>query len=64
MVTVQLISIFVFTTEIVESLYFLNFKSLAIFCGCTAGFVSDLVRNPKDRFSHNLAYIISSTARD
>ena len=25
--------------------------SLAIFCGCTARFVSDLVGNTKDRFS-------------
>ena len=30
-----------------------NFKPLAIFCGCTARFVSELVRNPEDRFSHN-----------
>ena len=29
-------------------------KPLAIFCGCTARFVSDLVGNP-DRFSHNEA---------
>ena len=28
-------------------------NSLAIFCGCTARFVSDLVGNPGDRFSHN-----------
>ena len=27
-----------------------NFKPLAIFCGCTAKFVSDLVGIPKDRF--------------
>ena len=27
-----------------------------IFCGCTAGFVSDLVGNPKDRFSHDMAH--------
>ena len=26
---------------------------LSIFCGCTAWFVSDLVGNPEDRFSHN-----------
>ena len=26
---------------------------LAIFCGCTAWFVWDLVGNPEDRFSHN-----------
>ena len=32
-----------------------NSKSLNIFCGCTARFVSDLVRNPEDRFSHNEA---------
>ena len=35
-----------------------NFKPLAIFCGCTALFVSDLVGNPEDRFSHNEAYIV------
>ena len=34
-----------------------NFKPLAIFCGCTAWFVSDLVGNPEDRFSHNQAHI-------
>ena len=35
-----------------------NFKLLAIFCGCTAWFVSDLVGNPEDRFSHNEAHIV------
>ena len=30
---------------------------LAIFSGCTARFVSDLVENPEDRFSHNEAHI-------
>ena len=34
-----------------------NFKSLAIFYNCTARFVSDLVENPEDRFSHNEAHI-------
>ena len=34
-----------------------NFKPLAIFRGCTARFVSDLVGNPEDRFSHNEAHI-------
>ena len=29
-----------------------NFKPLAILCGCTAEFVSDLVGNLEDRFSH------------
>ena len=33
-----------------------NFNSLAIFCGCTAQFVSGLVGNPEDRFSHNEAH--------
>ena len=27
-----------------------NFKPLAILCGCTARFVSDLIRNPKTGF--------------
>ena len=29
------------------------YKPLAIFFGCTAWFVSDLVVNPEDRFSHD-----------
>ena len=33
-------------------------SSPAIFSGCTAWFVSDLVGNPEDRFSHNEAQII------
>ena len=42
----QLISAFVFATKIVHTLYFLNPKvqSLALFCGCTATFVSNLVK--------------------
>ena len=35
-----------------------NFKPLAIFCGCTAQFVSDQVGNPEDRFSHDEAQSI------
>ena len=38
----------------------LNFKPLAIFYGCTAQFVSELVRNPKDRFSNDEAHIGST----
>ena len=34
-----------------------NFKPLTIFCDCTVRFVSDLVGNPKDRFSHNEGHI-------
>ena len=33
-----------------------NFKPLAIFRGYTGWFVSDLVRNPKDRSSHDAAH--------
>ena len=32
--------------------------NLAIFCGCTARFVWDLVENPEDQFSHNEAQIL------
>ena len=32
---------------------------LAIFCGYTAQFVSDLVGNPEDRFSHNKAHVMT-----
>ena len=34
-----------------------NFKPLAILCGCTARFVSDLVGNHEDRFYQNEAHI-------
>ena len=34
-----------------------NFKFLAIFSHCAALFLSDLVRNPEDGFSHNEAQI-------
>ena len=36
-----------------------KFKLLAIFCGCTAWFVWDLVGDPEDRFSHNEAHLFS-----
>ena len=35
-------------------------KSLAIFCGCTARLVSNLVGNPEDRFSRDVAQIIAT----
>ena len=38
----QLISAFVFTTQIVQS-FFPNFKPLACFCDCAGWFASDLV---------------------
>ena len=34
--------------------------ALAIFCGCTTRFVSDLVGNPEDRFSLDVAHIMAS----
>ena len=34
-----------------------NYKPLAIFCSCTARYLSDLVVNPDDRFSQNEAHI-------
>ena len=38
-----------------------SFKPLAIFCSCIALNVSDLVRNPKDRFSHDNAHNLLCT---
>ena len=45
------------------TLYFLKqiFKPLAIFCSCTAWFMSDQVGNPKDGFSHNEAHMLVHT---
>ena len=40
-----------------------SFKPLAIFCGCTARVVFDLVGNPDDRFSHNEAHMYQSLSR-
>ena len=41
-----------------------NFKPLTIFCDCTDRFVSDLVGNPEDRFSHNEAQMEDSKKTD
>ena len=35
----------------------LSKSEISSFCGCTAWFVSDLVKNPEDRFSHNEAHM-------
>ena len=58
-VTAQLISAFFFAIQIVPSLCYLIPKSQAssIFFGCSARFVSDLVENTEDPFSHNKAHI-------
>ena len=34
-----------------------KYPTFAIFCGCTARFVSDLVGNPQDRFSQNETHL-------
>ena len=47
---------FRYTDSTIPLLSIRNFKLLAIFCGCTAWFVSDLVENPEDRFSQNEAH--------
>ena len=60
-VTAKLISAFVFATQIVQSLYFLNTKfpaSSHLVWLYTAWFVWDLVGNPEDRFSHNEAHVV------
>ena len=36
-------------------------SSLAIFCGSAERFVSNLVGNPEDRFSHDVTHIIDSS---
>ena len=44
----------------VQPLFFLNSNSNfkpPVMCGCSP-FVSDLVRNPKDSFSHDVAHFI------
>ena len=55
-----------FATRIVPFLYFINPKFQAsshLLCDCTAQFVSDLVGNPEDQFSHNEAQIMYSFCR-
>ena len=51
-ISVQLISSFVFATYKNNPSYILipSFKPLTIFFSCTARFMSDLIRNHKDRF--------------
>ena len=58
-VTAQQISVFVFATQIVQALLYLNptFKLLACFCDCTSRFVSYLVGIPDCWFSHAQAHV-------
>ena len=48
---------FLFIDSTIPQLHKSEIKPLAIFCGCTARFVSDLVGNPEDRFSHDAAHM-------
>ena len=61
-VTAQLIIAFVFTTWIVQYLFFLNTKlpASSLFCDCTGQFVSELVGNTEDWFSRVAANVINS----
>ena len=60
-VTPKLIIAFVFTTQIVQSLFFLNPKfqvsSHLLWLYSLVNFVSDLVGNPEDRFSRDAAQL-------
>ena len=51
---------FRYTDSIFPLLLISYFKLLARFCDCTGRFVSDLVVNPEDRFSHVAAQVILS----
>ena len=53
----HLISIFVFAIKILQSLHFLNLKFQVPSLGCTARFVFDLVENPENRFSQDVAQL-------
>ena len=57
-------NVFVFAIRIVLFLFYLNpkFQSLAMSCGCTVQFMSDLVGNIEDRFSHNEAHMVNRTS--
>ena len=59
-VTVQLISVFIFTTKTVQCFYFLNPKLRASshLVWLSNQFVSNLVRNPEDRSSHDTAHFV------
>ena len=55
---------FRFIDSIIPLLSNKNFKPLVIFCGCTAGFVSALVGNPEDYFSHDMAHLLLFNAHE
>ena len=49
------------TIPLLSNPKFMSLSDLSIFCGCAALFVSDLVGNPEDKFSHVVAHIILVT---
>ena len=50
---------FGYTDSTISLLAKSEISSHCYLCGCTARFVSDLVGNPEDRFSHNEAHFKS-----
>ena len=62
-VTAKLLSVFVFATRIVQSLYFINpkFQASSHLLWLYSLVGSDLVENPEDLFSHNEAQVILCT---
>ena len=63
-VTAQLISAFIFATQIPSTSQNRNVKLLAIFCGCTARFVSELVENSEDQYSRDMDHFLSIDIKD
>ena len=56
---------FRYTDSTIPLLPIFEISTLAIFCDCTARFVSDLVGNPEDRFSqlsHRLVHVMNNRA--
>ena len=63
-ITAQVISTFIFATQIVQSLFFLLKSGIASLylssvAHSIAWFLSDLVRNLEEKFSHNVASLCS-----
>ena len=60
----QLISAYVFATQIAQSLFYLNpkFQGSSFLCDCTGWSMLDLFRNPEYRFSRIAASISGAQA--
>ena len=44
----------------ISTFYIGIFKPLAIYCGCKALFVSEMVGNPEDMFCHGAAHMLDA----